>query len=84
MDVYLLTDIDKKYASNFMKLRISNSKLMIEEGRHNNAPMDNRICSLCPDNEMHFVISFCKKLFSLRQKLFDKLNEINSRIYEYE
>ena len=36
LESYLLTDVDKEFVSFFSKLRISNSKLMIEEGRHNN------------------------------------------------
>ena len=41
------------------KLRISNSKLMIEEGRHNNLEAKYRICPLCKadiENETHFVV----------------------------
>ena len=41
LETYLLTDIDKKFVSYFTKLRISNSKLMIEEGRHHNVPIEN-------------------------------------------
>ena len=78
LETYLLTDIDKKFVSYFTKLRISNSKLMIEEGRHHNVPIENRICPLCKtdiENEFHFVKE-CTQLHNLRQHLFESLTEI--------
>ena len=61
-----------------MKLRISNSKLRIEEGRYTNIPKEDRICPLCNINiedELHFVI-VCNKLCPLRHKLFENIYEI--------
>ena len=78
LETYLLTDIDKKFVSYFTKLRISNSKLMIEEGRHHNVPIENRICPLCKtdiENEFHFVME-CTQLHNLRKHLFESLTEI--------
>ena len=78
LETYLLTDVDKKFVSYFTKLRISNSKLMIEEGRHHNVPIEIRICPLCKndiENELHFLME-CNQLHDLRQKLFENLTEI--------
>ena len=78
LETYLLTDIDKKFVTYFTKLRISNSKLMIEEGRHHNVPIENRICPLCNisvENEFHFVMK-CPQFQNLRVNLFEKLSDI--------
>ena len=79
-NIPILTDIDKKFVSYFTKLRIlvSNSKLMIEEGRHHNVSIENRICPLCKtdiENEFHFVME-CTQLHNLRKHLFESLTEI--------
>jgi hypothetical protein len=56
--------------SNFVKLRISNSNLLIEQGRHQNIPLENRLCPICKleiENEYHFVIEVSNHQFiSLR------------------
>jgi hypothetical protein len=52
----LLLDIQKNIVSNFVKLRISNSNLLIEQGRHQNIPLENRLCPICKleiENEYH-------------------------------
>ena len=75
---YLLTDVDKEYVSIFSKLRISNSKLMIEEGRHTNLEVKDRICPLCKadiENETHFVIE-CLPLTPIRSALYKDINDI--------
>ena len=51
---------------------------MIEEGRHHNVPIENRICPLCNisvENEFHFVMK-CPHLQNLRVNLFEKLSDI--------
>jgi hypothetical protein len=68
----LLLDIQKNIVFNFVKLRISNSNLLIEQGRHQNIPLENRLCPICNleiENEYHFVIE-CNKLTSSRSKLY--------------
>ena len=78
LEQYLLTYIDKKYVSYFIKLRISNSKLMIEEGRFKNLRKEDRICPLCKshiETETHFVIK-CSELQDIRQTFFKKIREI--------
>jgi hypothetical protein len=75
---FLLLDIQKNIVSNFVKLRISNSNLLIEQGRHQNIPLENRLCPICKleiENEYHFVIE-CNKLTSSRSKLYSKVTEI--------
>jgi hypothetical protein len=56
---------------------ISNSNLLIEQGRHQNIPLKNRLCPICKleiENEYHFDIE-CNKLTSCRSKL-SKVTEI--------
>ena len=58
LEDYLLLDIEKKEISTFVKLRISDSKLMIEQGRHRNMPLEKRICPICEtdiEDEYHFI-----------------------------
>ena len=43
LEKYLLTDIDRKAISTFVKLRISNSNLFIEDGRFNKIPLEQRL-----------------------------------------
>ena len=73
MENFLKLDIDRSDMSNFVKLRISNSILMIEKGRHRNIDLENRLCPLCKfevEDELHFTIK-CTKLQELRNK-FDQ------------
>ena len=61
------------------KLRLSNHKLMIEKGRHNNIKKEIRFCPLCPkeiEDEMHFLV-ICKGYNEQRKKLFDKISEVH-------
>ena len=46
-DTYLFLDIDKTLIKQFTQIKISNSKLMIELGRHNKTDINIRICPLC-------------------------------------
>ena len=57
LEKYLLTDVDRKAISTFVKTRIRNSNLFIEEGRLNKIPLENRLCPLCNagiEDEMDF------------------------------
>ena len=47
LENFLKLDIDRQDISHFVRLRISNSNLMIEKGRHRNLSQENRICPLC-------------------------------------
>ena len=58
-DTYLFLDIDKTLIKQFTQIKISNSKLMIELGRHNKMDINNMICPLCMngvEDEYHFII----------------------------
>jgi hypothetical protein len=71
-DTYLFLDIDKTLIKQFMQIKISNSKLMIELGRHNKTDINNRICPLCKnrvEDEYHFII-LCSSLNNIRNKRF--------------
>ena len=58
------------------RLRISNHKLRIETGRHQNIPREERICENCAlnkiEDEKHFLLE-CSKYSSLRSQHLDKL-----------
>ena len=47
LEQYLLLDIDKLQVRNYLKIRISNSRLMIEQGRHKQLEVNKRICPIC-------------------------------------
>jgi hypothetical protein len=38
-----VTGYSENIVSNFVKLRISNSNLLIEQGRHQNIPLENKV-----------------------------------------
>jgi hypothetical protein len=40
LENYLCADVNKKYISTFVKIRISNSNLNIEKGRYLNTPAE--------------------------------------------
>ena len=45
--IFLYLDVDRSAISCFVKIRISNSILNIEKGRHLKIPVEKRICPLC-------------------------------------
>jgi hypothetical protein len=60
------------------RIRISNSALMIEKGRHRKINLANRICPLCRsevEDEFHFSM-ICDKLKDICDKFFKKLTDI--------
>ena len=64
------------------KIRISNHKLTIEEGRTDGTPKEKHLCKLCDDNKIgdeSHVLFFCSNisLLNLRKKLISKLKEKN-------
>ena len=58
------------------ELRISNHKLMIELGRYNNTPRDNRLCPVCDCNqtedEIHFLF-YCPKYTTIRDIFLEEI-----------
>ena len=61
------------------KLLISNHKLMIELGRYNNTPRDNRLCPVCDYNktegEIHFLF-YRSKYATIRDNFYKKIQPI--------
>ena len=67
---FLKLDIVRSDVSSFIRIRISNSTLMIEKGRHRKINLASIICPLCRsevEDEFHFSM-ICDKFF---QKLTD-------------
>ena len=78
LENYLYLEKEKKEISTFVKIRISDSKLMIEQGRHKKLSLQDRICPLCKtdvEDEFHFVIK-CRMLCLPRSDLFMKIEDI--------
>ena len=78
LEKYLLLNLDKNIVKNYSKLRISNSRLAIEQGRFNKTKVEDRKCFLCNmgvEDEYHFTIC-CTKLDKSRSKLFDEITDI--------
>ena len=69
LENYLLLRIDKKEITTFAKLRISDSKLMIEQGRHKQLPIENRLCPLCKPRcrgiDLHHILILVCSLFAM-------------------
>ena len=59
LERYLLLDIDKLHVKNYLKVRISNSRLTIEQGRHKQLEVNKRVCPICLseiETEFHFIM----------------------------
>ena len=83
MENFLKLDIDSSDISNFARLRISNSILMIGKGRHRKIDLENRLCPLCNfevEDELHFTKK-CTKLQELRNKFYQKTSDILPSFY---
>lgn len=83
MENFLKLDIDRSDISNFVRLRISNSILVIEKGTHRKIDLENRLCPLCKfevEDELHFTIK-CTKLQELRNKFYQKISDILPSFY---
>ena len=50
--------MDRKYKIDLCRFRISAHSLIIETGRHQNIPSENRLCTNCRivENEYHFFL----------------------------
>ena len=60
------------------KFRLSNHKLMIEKGRHQNTHKELRICPFCTkvEDEIHFLTN-CHTFRYIRAALFEKVEEVS-------
>ena len=58
------------------KFRVSNHKLKIETGRHNNVPLKNRLCNECNviEDEEHFLIN-CRIFIEKRETLYNTVTK---------
>ena len=78
LEKYLLLDVDKLHIKNFLKIRISNSKLMIEWGRYKHLETDKRLCPLCQidvETEFHFIMC-CPCFKKERETLFQNIYNV--------
>ena len=74
MENYLKRVHNHSLRSELTKLRLSNHKLMIEVGRHQKIPLENRFCPFCPESvedEIHFLVS-CETYKDLRKSILEK------------
>ena len=73
LESYLNLDIDKKYKLALTRFRTSSHSLMIETGRYENTPREQRICQFCNmgkiEDEYHFLL-VCPNYPDLRRKFF--------------
>ena len=61
------------------KFRLSNHRLMIEKGRHNNVEIQNRKCPFCLthiEDEIHFLVN-CPTYSPIRENLMEKVDVRN-------
>ena len=60
------------------KIRLSNHRLMIEKGRHENLQRDDRVCPFCTqrvvEDESHFIFD-CPTYIHLRAQLYAEIEE---------
>ena len=78
MDIFLTLDMDKNVIKSSTKIKVSYSKLAIEQRRHTCTSVENRICPLCKlhiEDEYHFNM-VCPKLKLIRDKLFSEIFSI--------
>ena len=78
LEKYLLLDIDKSQVKNYLRIRISSSKLMIEQGRHKNLEVNKRLCPTCQsdiETEFHFIM-LCPSYKEQREKLLNNICNI--------
>ena len=58
-----------------MKLRIGNHKLLIETGRYDQIPRDNRLCPTCNSNQIEdeiHLLFHCTKYCSFKDEFYKK------------
>lgn len=74
-----LNIVNFKHRSILSKFRVGNHNLEIEVGRHNNTPVNKRICKLCNngvEDEIHFLLQ-CKFLKKHRESFIqDIMNDV--------
>ena len=67
------------------KFRLSNHRLMIEIGRHQNVPKELRFCPFCPnmvETEAHFLF-YCSAYNPIRDKIQQSIDILNPNFKYY-
>ena len=78
LDPSAYLDLTRKNASRkaLVKLRISSHKLLIETGRYDNIPRNERVCNVCNcktiEDEINFLLD-CPSYSSLKDMFFTKI-----------
>ena len=79
LEKYLYTIKDTHTERSFTKFRISNHKLLIEYGRYQNIPSEERHCKLCEtkkvEDEFHFALE-CQQYQNIRNNSHNILKKI--------
>ena len=79
MEPYLTKIKNPSIRRTFSKFRISNHKLLIERGRYENIPRENRLCKVCNsgeiEDEYHFTLT-CPEYIDLRNNSNNILSNI--------
>ena len=71
-------DVDNFNRNILIRFRISAHNLEIEKGRHQNIPLNERICKLCKleiEDEIHFLLQ-CPILNSFRTEAMQQISDI--------
>ena len=82
---YLSIIKDPKKRTVITKFRLSNHRLMIEVGRHQNIPKEFRFCPFCPnkvETEAHFLLE-CSAYNKLRERMLDSITGRNPNFKYY-
>ena len=81
LEKYLTTIKHTNERKTFTRFRISNHKLMIEYGRYQKIPQEERLCMFCQSNEVedeyHFTMS-CEAYTTLRNSFLSTLSNASS------
>jgi hypothetical protein len=75
-------DLDHFNRNILIRFRISAHNLEIEKGRHQNIPLNERICKLCKleiEDEIHFLLQ-CPILNSLRTEAMQQISDICNNV----
>jgi hypothetical protein len=76
LETYLTTITNSNQRKRLTQLRLSNHKLMIELGRYENIPREDRICKVCQAGEIeteHHFLTSCEAFSSLRESFLNDL-----------
>ena len=77
LENYLTTIKNTNQRKTFTRFRINNHKLMIEYGRYQKIPQEERLCTFCQSNEVedeyHFTMS-CESYTNLRNNFLSTLS----------